>query len=94
MVLDKTLKRLMSHKNLSVTKLSKLTDIPVSTLHGWLNGIEPRSITQLKAVSDYFEISLESLCFGEDSIFCSKLDCYQEDIKAGIYEVVLRRVKR
>lgn len=50
----------------SLTVLARNLDIAPSTLHGWLNGLEPKSIVQLKKVADYFGTSLEYLCFNQE----------------------------
>jgi len=88
------LKALMKSHELTPSKLSRATKIPISTLHGWLNGVDPKSIVQIKSVADYFDISLDELCFGESQKPISNtLKEYGEEINAGVFEVVLRRVR-
>lgn len=94
MKLDKTLKALLDERRISITALSKETGVPHQTLHNWLTGMEPRSLRQVKIVSKYFGVSLDFLCFGESSEgeMRSKLDTHRDEINAGVFEVVLRRV--
>lgn len=96
MKLQTTLKELIKGADITPTKLSKATGVPLSTLHGWLNGIEPKSITQLKSVSELFGISLDSLCFGfeEGSVFATNpFKEYEQEINIGQFEVILRKRK-
>ena len=97
MKLQSILKTLMKENDISTTALAKSLDIPISTLHGWLQGAEPKNIGQIKKVADYFSITVDELCFGisgkvgksEQSI-----ESFSDEINAGVFEVVLRRVKK
>ncbi|MBF0361946.1 MAG: helix-turn-helix transcriptional regulator [Oligoflexia bacterium] len=111
------LKSLIKEHGISVAHLARTTKIPLQTIHGWLSGSEPKSFTQVKKVADYFEVSLDYLCFGATttthvpspppvgrtsattttatkSAKQEPIEQYSEEINAGIFEVVLRRVKR
>ena len=93
MELKDVLKRLLKKDGISITYLSKRTKVPVQTIHNWLNGMEPRSISQLRKIADYFEVSLDYLCFGIEQKETQKgFEQYKEEINAGVFEVVLRRV--
>lgn len=63
MRLKENLKRLIDKKNIQVSHLASTLKIPNSTLHGWLNGVPPRNLLELKKISDYFGLSLDELCF-------------------------------
>lgn len=52
--------------NLSLKELAKRLDVPLSTVHGWVNGIPPKNILTLKKISEVFGCSIDDLCFGED----------------------------
>lgn len=92
MKLKDTLKDLLTRNDMSQTDLSRVTDIPVSTINGWLNGVDPKNITQLKVIADYYNVSLDFLCFGEmqQEIASKRLN---DDINIGNFEVILRRRK-
>ena len=95
MVLKTILKRLIKEKGISVTHLSRATKVPLQTLHGWLNGSDPRNLRQVKAVADYLEVDLDYLCFGiKPKTHSHKIEEYEDEIVTGIYEVVLRRIKK
>jgi predicted transcriptional regulator len=68
--LSKNLKYLIKDKGITVVALSKKTGIPLQTLHGWLSGVEPKKICQLKKLSNYLSTSIDDLCF-------KKLGCIQ-----------------
>lgn len=95
MEIKTVLKRLIKERGVSVTHVAKVTKVPLQTLHGWLNGSEPKNLRQVKAVADYFEVDLDYLCFGiKPMAEGNKIEKFEDEINAGIFEVVLRRVKR
>lgn len=87
------LKKLITDKGVTITAVSRASKVPLQTLHGWLQGSEPKSLRQVKKVADYFEVDLDYLCFGIQPEMQSIRD-FQDEINAGIFEVVLRRVKK
>lgn len=95
MELKSVLRRIIREKGLTVTGLSRATKVPVQTLHGWLHGSEPKSVRQLKAVADHLGVDLDYLCFGiKPKSESAKIEKFEDEINAGIFEVVLRRVKK
>lgn len=94
MELKNILRKLIEERGVTVTKVSKASKVPAQTIHNWLSGVEPRSFSQVKQVSDYFEVSLDYICFGIKEKNQSKFENYSEEINAGVFEVVLRRVKK
>ncbi|MES2770233.1 MAG: helix-turn-helix transcriptional regulator [Bdellovibrionota bacterium] len=95
MDLKTILRKIIREKGLTITSLSKKSKVPVQTLHGWLSGSEPKSIRQLKAVADCLGVDINYLCFGTKSkVEADKLEVFKDEINAGIFEVVLRRVKK
>lgn len=95
MELKSILRKLIKEKGITVVALSRGSKVPIQTLHGWLHGSEPKNIRQLKAVADYLEVDLDYLCFGiRPRSEGQKIEKFEEEINAGVFEVVLRRVKR
>ncbi len=86
------LKRLLRENDMTIAQLSRKLSIPRQTLDNWLTGQEPRSLKQVKRVAEYFGVSLDYLCFGEEGK--DKIQDYGEEINAGVFEVVLRRIKK
>ena len=95
MKLKNILQSLIDDRGITITHLSKKTKIPAQTIHNWLAGAEPRGLTQVKALADYFGVSVDYLCFGKiPEINNSKsFNQYEDEINTGVFEVILRRVK-
>lgn len=96
MVLKTILKKTLKERGTSIAHLSRVTKVPLQTLHGWLQGNEPKSLTQVKAVADHLGVDLDYLCFGvkPPALLAEPIEALEDEINAGVFEVVLRRVKR
>lgn len=88
------LKNLLYEKDISAAKLARATGVPPQTINNWLSGQEPRNLTQLKKVADYFEITVDYLVYGTKQSIKEPIDEYRDEINAGTFEVVLRRIKK
>lgn len=93
MELKSILRKVIHEKGMTIIALSRASKVPVQTLHGWLQGSEPKSIRQLKAVADCLGVDLDYLCFGIKS-GSDKIEMFENEINAGVFEVVLRRIKK
>ena len=95
-MLQTRLKAFLKDEDMTVAQLSRATKIPPQTLNNWLSGHEPRKLNQVKIVADYFEVTMDQLLYGIDSHSHKKSDIedFSDEINAGIFEVVLRRVKK
>lgn len=88
------LKDFVKSEDITMAQLARETGIAPQTLNNWVAGQEPRSLDQIKKVADYFKVSLDELCFGvKASSSANSIDSYSEDINAGVFEVILRKVK-
>lgn len=94
MKLSNNLKILMEKNKVSLVELAKLSKVPKQTIHNWLSGAEPKSIEQIRSVALVFDLTIEELCFNEDVSIKNSIDRFSDEINAGIFEVVLRRVKK
>ena len=94
MKLDLILKALLKEEGITIAQLSKKTKVPTQTIHNWLSGMEPRSLKQVRKIADYFEVSIDYLCFGIKTEKTKPFENYSDEINAGIFEVVLRRIKK
>lgn len=92
LVLNKVLKRLIQQKGLTIVNLSRATGVPIQTLHGWLQGSEPKKLRQVKKVSDFLGVNLDYLCFEVES---RKPNLSEEldEINTGPFEVILRKMR-
>lgn len=98
MSLDKNLNFLLKSKKIKLSALSLKTKVPKQTLHNWLYGADPKNIVQVRSVADFFTVTIEELCFedlekGQKNKPEDHFTKYHEEINAGVYEVILRKVK-
>lgn len=63
--LDTVLKRELKSRNESINSVSKSCKIPVSVLHGWLQGVLPsaKNLHHIQTLSEYFGLPLSVLLF-------------------------------
>lgn len=97
MELALNLKKILSVRHLSLTKLSKQTGVPVTTISNWLNGQPPRNISQVKAIATFLSLTVDELVFGanEATRVRTFLDEFSEkEHHAGVYEVILRKISK
>ena len=88
--LSVNLQKIMKDNRVNLMELSKAVDIPNSTIHGWLNGANPRNIGELKRVADYFQISIDKLCFNDMSV-----ETPEKIIAShGGVELIMRTIKK
>lgn len=90
MDLKTNLKKLLDTHQLNVLKLSKLTKVPKSTLSDWLAGSHPNNLKQLKAVAEYFNITIDQLVFESTN---TELKKNTELIPFGKYDVYLKKIE-
>lgn len=91
MILDKQLNTLISRNGITIAALSRVTGVNSKTLYQWSNGQRPKDLVQLKKVANHFNISIDALVFGE--MTSKDLETVFPEINAGVYEVILRRIK-
>ena len=95
MKLSNQLKKLIQQSGTTITVLSKATKVPQQTIHNWISGSRPRDFDQVKKVAEHFKVTLDFLVYGIESEKTSTpFDSLREEINAGVFEVVLRRVKK
>lgn len=95
MHLKANLKSILKEKGMSVTHLSKQSGVAVQTLHNWLTGLEPRNLSHVKRVADYLGISIDELCFkNKPTLGTASIEEFKDEINCGVFEVVLRKVKK
>jgi transcriptional regulator with XRE-family HTH domain len=88
------LKKLLHEHDITAAQLARACKIPPQTINNWLSGQEPRNLNQIKAVADHFQISVDYLVYGQQENKKEAIEEYKDEINAGTFEVVLRRVKR
>lgn len=89
------LKLILHERDMTAAQLSRLTKIPKTTIADWLSGGSPRDINKLKTLSEALGLTIDELCFGEGKKKKSvTLEDYKEEIFAGNFDVILRKVKK
>lgn len=92
--LAKNLKGLLAQKHMTAIALSRASGVPNTTIANWIAGVPPRNVMQVRQVANFFGVSVDDLLFGSgQKVTVSTLDRLEEELHAGIYEVVLRKVK-
>ena len=94
MKLKMNLKRVLAERDMTAAQLSRLTNVPKTTIADWLSGGSPRDLSKLKRVSEALSVTIDDLCFG-DPLKHKPVDLndYKEEIIAGNFDVILRRSK-
>lgn len=94
MILQKQLRQLLKRQDMTVAQLSRATQVNAKTLYQWLYGQSPRNLEQVKKIADHFHVTIDFLVFGTKQPASDEYRSLEKDINAGIYEVILRRVKK
>ncbi len=95
MNLSKQLRLYLDQSGMSIQHLSKQSSVATSTIHNWLSGAFPKDVTKLKKVSDVLGVSLDWLLFGDGiQIKETSIKDYEDELNIGLYEVVLRKIKK
>lgn len=64
MNLENQLKAYLKYLDLSISELSRQTDVPKQTISTWMKGKEPRNLNQVKKVAKFFKTTVDHLAFG------------------------------
>jgi transcriptional regulator with XRE-family HTH domain len=91
MELKKILRQLLSERNVKVAEVARATKVPVQSLHNWLGGMSPRNLDHVHKVAEYFQVTLDFLITGTKREVIKE---FEDEINAGLFEVVLRRPKK
>jgi transcriptional regulator with XRE-family HTH domain len=91
MELKRVLRDLMTENNVKVAEVARATKVPVQSLHNWLGGMSPRNLDHVMRVAEYFKVTMDFLISGKQREVIKE---FEEEINAGLFEVVLRRPKK
>lgn len=94
MQLAKQLKALLRENDITVAQLARKAGVSAKTIYNWLAGQHPKDIGAVKKVADQFDVTLDFLCYGIESSAKSEIERHFDEINAGVFEVVLRRIKK
>lgn len=93
MRLQRNLKRILADRDLTAAQLSRKSGVPKATIGDWLAGGIPRDLRKVKLVTDFLGLTVDELCFGEGRASEEPIEQHLEEIRAGLFEVILRRPK-
>lgn len=96
MILKDILRRKLKEAGVGAPTLAKKTGISRQTIANWLEGQKPQNLEQVKKVADHFGMTIDELCFGpslRSQPLNDEIEKHRDEINAGIFEVVLRRVR-
>ncbi len=79
--LKSILKKLISERKVTIKEVCKATKVPQATLSSYLSGGGSSKPQHIRALAQYFGVSMEFLLFGEDSTL--SLD---SQVTEGIFE--------
>lgn len=68
MMFQKRLQELLEERQIRYNALAQKTGIPVTTLSNYINRGSSPSITQLRALADFFDVSVDYLIGREDDL--------------------------
>lgn len=95
MNLRNQLKLYLEYNNINATVLAKKSKVPRSTIQDWLTTDSgSKDLEKLKKVADVLATTVDDLCFGNGIRTESSFREYESEINAGLFEVVLRKVKK
>ena len=85
-----SLKKVLEKKKISLSELSRGTQIPVSTLHSWITGIKPKSFEHLVKISLFLAISCDELLNKPIEKPCANLTNSKETMQ---FEIRVMQIK-
>ena len=94
MNLKNQLQLYIDHQGLTPTTLAKKSGVARSSIQEWASGSSPKDLNKLKKVADVLQTTVDNLCFGSGIHKEGSFTQYEPEINAGLYEVILRKVKR
>ena len=93
-MLAKQLKILLKRDSITVINLAKATGLNTKTLYNYLDGRSPRNLDHIRILCAHFKVSSDELLFGIKSTVEKEFKDYEEEINAGKFEVILRRLRK
>lgn len=91
------LENLMADKRVSISILAKDLAVPAKTVQEWVGkgGRVPRNLESIKKLSEYFDVSVHYLLFGEEDTRNIINDILEKtEIHTGMYEITIKKVRQ
>ena len=91
--MKKNLEAILKRKELNLNQVSKLANVPRSTIYSWTEQSSV-NLAQLKAVATILEVDLYELCFGTPDPYAIPTDEILEEIFSGDVRVSIQRITK
>ena len=90
------LERLCKERGIAVNELARRISVSSKTVHEWVgtSGRLPRNPEHIKALSKFFNVSLDFLLFGEENQINLESLISKTELHTGLYEISIRRVSK
>ena len=85
------LKQLIKERGVTLRSLSKQTNVPQSSISGFLAGSGTSKPEHIRSLAKYFGVSMEFLLFGEDEKPPSLEEVLTEDLFSGLLKVAIKK---
>lgn len=86
--LHENLRTLLRERSLTINSVSKKTNINKSTLHNYLNGVNPQGLDVVLKLAQFFEIPLNELLFGKGFSDITSIKVHE-----GHYEIIIKKME-
>lgn len=96
--LKNVLKREMKTRNLTTNSLAKKCGIPVSVLHGWLQGVLPsaKNLHHISTLAKFLEVPVSVLLFNQFEAHPDRLVLFNSEFADGDhkYRLSVEKIKK
>lgn len=93
MEFKEVLEDLMSKRELTISQLAKDTGISKSSIHGFLNGVEPQ-LSRMLTLANYFSVSLDFLTTGTGHAYELLDQTLTVYVEKKQYEVTIKKIRK
>ena len=94
MKLPVVLKKILDERNLTISKLATMSDVPKTNIKNWIDGSRSSpNLEQVKKVAVVLGVSVHYLCWGSEDENSPLSKIMKDDLFSGTFEVTLKRIK-
>lgn len=96
--LQQVLKREIKSRGASINSVAKACKVPLSVLHGWVNGVLPsaKNLHHVKSLSDYFGVPVSLLLFNTLEEKSNAVVLFNSEFSDGEikYRLLVEKIKK
>lgn len=90
--IGKVFSQIVKERRYTIKEISKVTEVPASTLAEWQAGRIPKNPAQVRVVAQFLKVSLHFLLFGEEDSQQLTAKLTNQDLLNGVFEISIRRI--